>query len=941
MSAAVFRFTSSAPGPAGALSGFHHRSRPTAPTVATPATLAVAFALLAPTAAHADDPRLKLEPFLAQHCYECHDDRLSRGGLDLTSLATEFLDPDVMNRWVLVHDRIERGEMPPPQRDRPDPDQIKAFTHLLGTDLAAADRQREARDGLARVRRLNRTEYEQTLQDLLSLPLLRVRELLPEDGQQHGFDKLPGALEISHIQMRNYLGAADAALTQARVPLAEAPETTVWRQPAGHQHSGRAAISIHAAAPLDGHRLAPGLSTRIVGNPVENFGNTYRAADYEGDPGSVAILSGRFGAHQPRGLQPDRFQVPVGGWYRFRFSAWGLRWDRGQAGPAVRSAIRVYRVFDEPWFRDDDGRWQGTPLDQETVSRDSQENTDFYGDREAVHVIRVSLEGQVLGFFDAPSMKPTEHELTVWLEPGETLSLHFPSLPANGPANWPASDGVFAYEGPAVAVDWFEIEGPLVEQWPPASHRRLFGPPSAEADANANASTNGQGDHAPADRATQLESAAALLHNFATAAFRRPTTAVEVAPYVDLVDSLLDQDQPFAEALTAGYQALLCSPDFLFLNLHEAQHPDHALAARLSYFLWGSMPDAELLDLAARGVLNQPDVLLEQTGRLLADPRSERFVEHFLDHWLQLREIDFTTPDPQLYPEFDPWLRDSMLAETRAYFRRLIDENRGVDHLVASDFVVINQRLAELYGIRGVDGAELRPVPVPDNVARGGLLTQASVLKVTADGTSTSPILRGIWVTERILGIHVPDPPPDIPIVEPDASGATTIRELIEMHRAAPACAGCHAIMDPPGLALERFDVIGGWRDLYRASGRPSMVGRGDERQLEPHVEILTHRGATARVRLAGEIDPTGVLADGRNFDDIDELLRLLAAEQRPLARNLARQLAIYATGTGHRFADRAAIEAIVDATEPEHFGIRSLIEQLVLSPLFQPAIQH
>ncbi|MEM7012031.1 MAG: DUF1592 domain-containing protein [Verrucomicrobiota bacterium] len=1004
--------------------------------------------------------------FLDQHCLDCHDDLTTDGGLDLTALKSDLTNPDTLAKWVLVHDRIRAGEMPPENKPQPAAAERDQFLADLSRQVLEAELEIEAQRGKGLVRRMNRTEYEHTLQDLLALPLLRVKELLPEDGQQHGFDKVPSALELSHVQIRKYLEAADLALQQAVVDSPRKPETQVWRGLASEQGTGRSAIAIHAAAPVRDGKLAPELTSKVMGNPVNNPGNTYRAAIFDGNADSMIVLSGKFGAHQPQGLQPDRFRVQTGGWYRVRFSIWGCRWNQGAVEPAVRSVIRKFTEYHgwqkpESWKPDEKQRWVGEPL-QERGVRETEENTAFYGDAEVIHVVRASLKGKVLGFFDAPSMQPTEHEFRVWLEPGEKVSFHTMTLPGTGPMNSAASNGVRSYEGPGVAFDWFEIEGPLLETWPPQSQQLLFGerpigqiprpmiegkPTIDEALTLSHEQFEGSGHKLesewllnlpeeisttvnfpkpgtyefrvtafqtpggdePAElwtklngremphgrfkiealrdepqtirRTFEIESAGSaeigvqfpndffdektkadrnlgitgveivpvktddedmsypepsqLLNAFATRAFRRPVEPGEIEPYRAIVDQQLRAGEAFGDAMLSGYKAILCAPDFLFLGLEG----DTALASRLSYFLWNSLPDDELMRLAAAGELKKSKTLRTQVLRMLDDSRSDRFVEHFLDEWLELKDIDFTTPDPQLYPEFDPWLRDSMLAETRAYFRDLITENRSIDHVVDSDFVLINQRLAELYEIRGVAGGLLREVKLPSNSPRGGFLAQAAVLKVTANGTATSPVLRGVWVTERILGIPLRPPPPNIPAVEPDATGAVTIRELIEAHRADEACASCHRIMDPPGFALESFDVIGGWRDNYRASGRPKMVwvGEGKERvkQLEPHVSVLTARGDRKPIRLGGHVDASGQLLDGGEFEDIDEFRQLLLADKKALARNLARQLTIYATGKGYRFSDRPVIEQIVDNAENSDFGVRSLIEAVVTSALF------
>jgi len=1004
------------------------------------------------------------DAFLKQHCFDCHGPDVQEAGLRLDRLPRDLAQADAFRKWVLIHDRVDRGEMPPEDMPRPAAAAKAAFVRGLRDDLLAAEHKQEAARGSGLVRRLNRTEYEHTLQDLLALPLLRVKEILPEDGQQHGFDKVPGALELSHIQMAKYLQTADKALRQAIVRSVEPPETAEWREPAARQWSGRGAIATHNAVPLLDGKLAPGLKTIVRGNPVDDPGNTYRAAEFDGEADSLIVLSSRLGAHQPQGIQPDRFTPKVGGWYRVRFSIWGCRWKRDGVEPAVRSKIRKYIEFGEPWVRDEEQRWKGRRLEEERV-QELAENVEFYGDAEAVHVVRASLQGEVLGFFDAPSLKPTTHELNVWLEPGEKVSFHVMSLPENGPRNSASSNGVRSYEGPGVAFDWFEIEGPLIEQWPPESQQRLFGktpvgafprplvkglptvepgnsasvavdtlagagqplgdlwylniagkvtarvnlaaPGTYELAVTAAETAAGQeasemrlllggqpipharftvdaprsepqvyrkqfsvdsagpveigveflndyfdektkadrnlllagieitaGDSVAGAETPKTPDVRSLLLGFADRAFRRPVDSAEMEPYAAIVETQLQQGQSFEEAMIAGYKAILCAPDFLFLGLEGDQY---ASASRLSYFLWNSMPDARLRELAAAGELSKPETLHAQLDRMLDDPRSNRFVEHFLDQWLELKDIDFTTPDPQLYPEFDRWLRDSMLAETRAYFRKLIREDRGIEHLIDSDFILINQRLAELYDIRGVAGGELREVKVPEGSPRGGLLGQGAVLKVTANGTATSPVLRGVWVTERILGVSVPPPPPNIPAIEPDATGAVTIREQIEAHRADPVCASCHKVMDPPGLALESFDPIGGWRDRYRAGGRPRKIkvpGRKGK-VLEPTITVLASNGRRKQLRVGGGVDPSGVLPDGREFANLDGLRKLLLEDKKQLARNLARQLAVYATGKGYRFSDRGVIDSIVAKAKPADYGVRSLIEGVVLSPLF------
>ena len=330
------------------------------------------------------------------------------------------------------------------------------------------------------------------------------------------------------------------------------------------------------------------------------------------------------------------------------------------------------------------------------------------------------------------------------------------------------------------------------------------------------------------DSTSPKEDIERIVGDFVARAFRRPVGDELVQPFVDLALARLDAGNSFEESVRAGVTAVLCSPHFLLLN-KEPEVDNFALASRLSYFLWSSMPDEELLSLASEGKLSDPVVRKAQVARMLGDPRIDRFVENFTGQWLDLRDIEFTTPDAKLYPEFDELLLRSMLAETHGFFRHILNENLSVLNFVDSDFACLNQRLADHYYLPRLRGhEEFRIVNLPEDSIRGGVLAQGSVLKVTANGTSTSPVLRGLWVLENILGRPSLPPPPGVPAVEPDIRGATTIREQLAKHREDENCARCHARIDPPGFALEEFNAIGGVRDWYRTVG-------GEGKRFETH----------------------------------------------------------------------------------------------------------
>jgi hypothetical protein len=334
------------------------------------------------------------------------------------------------------------------------------------------------------------------------------------------------------------------------------------------------------------------------------------------------------------------------------------------------------------------------------------------------------------------------------------------------------------------------------------------------------------------------------------------------------------------------------------------------------------MPDAKLIELAEQQKLCDPVELRRQVERMLADPRSKRFVDDFVDQWFDLRDIDATTPDRKLYPEFNAYLRDSMLGETRAFFQQLLDQDRSVLNFVDSDFAMLNLRMAEHYGIEGVAGATFREVALPPGCHRGGVFTQASVLKVTANGTTTTPVRRGAWVLREILGQPPKPPPPNIPAVEPDVSGVITIREQLNKHRLNQACASCHSQIDPPGFALESFDVIGGWRTRYRSVGEGEpMTGRN---------------GRKVGYMLSQPVDSAGELQSGDEFRNVDEFQPLLLKQPETIARNVVAQLVVYATGSESSFADRNAVDDIINKTRPHRFGLRSIIHEVVRSRMFR-----
>lgn len=419
---------------------------------------------------------------------------------------------------------------------------------------------------------------------------------------------------------------------------------------------------------------------------------------------------------------------------------------------------------------------------------------------------------------------------------------------------------------------------------------------------------------------TPRDDLATLIEAFARRAFRRPVEPAQVAPVVAMARAVLEGGEGFDAALRAGYRAILCSPRFLHLVEEAGPLDDHAIASRLAYFLTGGPPDGELAALAEAGRLRDPATLRLQADRLLgltaatsAERDGEplrRFVQDFAAEWLDLDQIDFTEPDRKLYPGFDQVVQQSMLAETHAFLAEAFRENRPAAALVSADATYLNSRLARFYAIDGVTGDALARVSLDPSSHRGGLLTQGAILKVTANGNNTSPVVRGVFVAERLLGVDVPPPPTNVPAIEPDIRGATTIRDQLARHRADAACSSCHRAIDPLGFALENFDPSGRWRERYLA-----MQG--------------------GRKKGGLPLDAADVLPDGARFSGIDEFRAVLAARPEHLARGLAGQMLVYGTGATLSFKDREAVAEIAAAAAAERHGLRSILHAVITHPVF------
>ncbi len=778
--------------------------------------------------------------FISAQCYACHDTENKEAGLALDTLDANFDDKATFDKWTHVFDRMRSGEMPPPEEPRPDAKELTAHLDTLSKALYAQNLKEQTTQGRTILRRLNRVEYENSVHELLGIDT-PIKEILPQDMPQHGFDTVADGMRLSQLHMEKYLEAADLAL-DAAIRLTAAPDPIKHRflykennyclQQLKYEH--------------------PQILERDDGVVLFTLNNTNRIA------GKVGTLI-----------------INEAGLYRLRVSAYGYQTQRPLM-LALQSAGK--------------GR-------QNLI---------------------------MLGFFDFPPDKPKEMEITAHLNVGDfivptPLDLE---IPADGKAVYEKTPQTFT--GPGVVVQWIEVEGPIQKSWPPPSVAKIFGdtplkeiPKDKQLDVNG---TRRAYELAPPDAKAGVKS---LIEKFATRAFRRPLETGEADIFVKLATDSLDAGRNFEDALRVGLRGVLVAPQFLLFDEKPGKLDDYALATRLAYFLWSAPPDDELLLQAAARKLAQPGMLRAQTERMLTSPKAQGFTRNFLGQWLDIRNIDATRPDGSLYPDYDESLKVSMVAETEAFFNEILQKNLSVSNFINSDFVMINRRLADHYNIPNVAGQEIHKVALPADSVRGGVLTQAAVLKVTANGTISSPVLRGVWVLKRLFGITLPPPPPNVGAIEPDTRDATTVREQLAKHSTLKSCAGCHAKIDPPGFALESFDVIGGWRERYRS------VKGGDP---EPK-KLLGQK--IWQYKLGRAVDATGELPDGRKFADVREFKKLIMEQQDQVAEAIIGKLLTYGTGAGMQFADRWVVEDVLKKAKAQNLGLRTIVHEVVQSSAF------
>jgi hypothetical protein len=860
-----------------------------------------------------------VKPFLLAHCLKCHGEQKTLSGLRLDTLGTDFLSGKTGDVWREVYDHLGNGSMPPKKEPRPDATATSKVTDWIIQELRTAEKRAKGSAGRIPTRRLNRTEYANTLRDLFSLEENSVRALeldLPMDGKVDGFDRGGAGLFIDGAQMAKYLETADVVLSRelfAPKPRWISGGRSFPREKIDWSPSKYLGRYTELAAYPDGHPLRnkEQITVPLGANwaKVTRGGLEFVGTGYHGE-GTVDFHGGTWHSWSrpwASGGFPD-------GWYRMRCRAGAFKGSGTYAVDEVRLWLRYSK---------------GTPI--------------------------AAKESVVI---DAPLDQPREFELMIFLRAGtpdlpKSLRLGWNGGPKNLVVSSPAhlkldkewrdlyykNEAVFRKKPPAspaeleaakklseegarrylqgmrelevayvfnpevdlaaiprLWIEWLEIEGP-VAAWPPPALTELFF----------------DGESRIVDEPYLRE----IFARFLPRAYRRP-----VAPHeIDAVVSWILRAQKAnalsgSEAVREGLKMVLCSPGFLLLqeptggSAGPRRLTDHELACRLSYFLWSTMPDAELLSLAAGQRLRDPRILEAQVRRMIDDPKGSGFIQNFTEQWLKIRDFPSVVTDRNQYKSYDDDLRDSSRREPFEFMREVLLRDLSILNFIDSDFLVIDARLAAHYGIDEVSGGAFRRVPIRPEHRRGGVLGMAGVLTFLTDGLRTLPVRRGAYVLDTLWNAPPPPPPPNVGDLPP-VGKVKTVRERLELHRQSDSCASCHAKIDPFGIALENYDAVGAWRD--RQNGE-----RFNNDKNAPPLNV------------------GGTLPSGREFTSLAEFKLALLVEHERFVRGFVEKVLSYALGRPVGATDRGTIDEIVKSMEPGEYRMRSLMRAVVASQAFQ-----
>ena len=791
--------------------------------------------------------------FLKTHCIRCHGSKNQESDRRFDTLPTQIKNLDVLERYQEIVDQLNLEDMPPKGEPQPTAEErVKTITHLT-RQISSAHAELNDSGGHSVLRRLNSWEYRQTIGDLLGInvDVWNPAEEFPAEVIVNGFDNNGAGLVTSGILMDHYFTAAEEAIRRA-TQFGDRPVSKKYSQQTPFYFKGKESSELPKLFQVDRFRFVPETPY------TDLYGRHYRG----GHIGFLPLFKEGGVAHS--GIYT----------IRVRAAAVGRTHDYGKALGDFRN---------------------GDPLVLELAAVDRKGSVTSTGNvSKMTSLARIELTNEEPEWFQWNVYMEAGYEPEVRFRNGPLAAKRMVRVLTTQAADKPEfkpfvgmkgslekGHGVLkAYQGPRLRIWEIEVEGPHVDTWPTYGHRALYGNLAID---ELNATT-----------------VAERIEAFAKRAFRRPTVDGELEPIQRLVASKLNEGLEPLHALQLGCQAILCSPGFIYLNLGEGELDELALASRLSYFLWSSTPDETLLKLAAARKLQSE--LSAQVTRMLADSRSDRFVSHFVRRWLDLDNIGIMPPSADFLVYYRDNLETAMLGETEAFFRHVLEMNLPLGEFLSADYSFLNRELALHYGIDGVEGNELQRVSLK-GVRRGGLLGHGSFLTASANGVDTSPVVRGIYVLEKLLGYSPPPPPDDVPDIEPDIRGAKTVREQLEKHRSLETCAVCHRKIDPLGYALENFDPVGGWRDRYETKKT---------------------------------IDASGKLPNGDAFSTVPEFRKLMVDRTEQFNRCLTEKLMAYALGRELEIGDRPATDKILEELAEKEGGLQDLIRLVVTSEPFR-----
>jgi cytochrome c5 len=806
-----------------------------------------------------------VQPFLTKNCIGCHNAKLKTAAVDFSQYKTQAAADAAPELWEKAVEKLRQGAMPPQPIPHPKQDDVNAAIRWMEGSIARADANAKPDPGHITAHRLNRVEYNNTVRDLMGVDI-RPADDFPQDDSGYGFDNNGDVLSMSPVLTERYLDAA-GKLVQA----------ALYGQP-----KMKPVVSRHQPTSRELHKEMRAL------------------ADYD-----------RTGLSMSNSLHATH-RFPVDAEYEFRVALGGSR-------PLGSEPVEVAFWLDGKQVQT--ARVSAKPSDRFGTDLTGQ-HPEFRvhvtsGDHWVAATILHIYEGLPPSYGGPnPSKLPEPPPPTV-----EQLMRVKPGASPADVAEARAKAEIYLKKGKVAAnatrVSYFEVVGPYNQVTGPSPRSRelLLGV------------ANGR---------ETMAGAHAIVARFARRAFRRPVSREELKPYLDLYARTRQSGASFDESVGAALQAILISPDFLFridtpptaspnqqttngvfknVSFRPAQDGegtgdsqnvqpvgDYALASRLSYFLWSTMPDEALMRCAEQGKLHRPEVLRAQVLRMLKDPRSQALSENFAGQWLELRKLESVAPDHERFPQWDDYLRMSMQRETELFFDHLVRDDGSVLDLLDSKTTYVNQKLAEFYGIPGVKGIEFRPVSL-DGTHRAGVLTQGSVLTVSSYATRTSPVLRGKWVLENFLNATIPPPPPNVPRLDESKVGEdASIRQQMEAHRANPMCAGCHSKMDPIGFSFENFNAIGQWRDK---DGK-------------------------------FPVDASGKLPSGQKFNGALQLEQIYRQDPTVFVECVTDKLMTYALGRGIERPDRPVVKQIVKRISNDNYRFSDLVLEIVNSLPFE-----